>query len=277
MPIQFVPQLAKADQALMHQAVDGFVPREVFDAHTHIFHSRHFAEGKRPEFIPADTAFGLRQFNETMTRWLPGRVVHGMFFGYPSAGNDRAGENAFVAGEIAAARTTGISRALALLAPEDDPAWARQLIARHRFVGIKPYRLYARVTDTAQAAIEDFAPEWMWGICNEFDGVLMLHIVRSPGVADDNNRGCLRRLCRKYPRCRVVLAHVARLRREDDGRLAVCRQHHVGVPMHDLEAGHVRDGALEAAVLAAGDDQGVETVLPHGCADIRVAPLQLCS
>ena len=210
MSLHFCDQLTEADARLVKIRLDDFVPREVFDAHTHLFHSRHFAEGKRPEFVPADTAFGLKRFNETMNRWLPGRVVNGLFFGYPSPGNDRAGENEFVAGEIAAVRNSSVSRALALLAPEDDPAWARQLVAKHCFVGIKPYRLYAPVADTAQAKIEEFAPEWMWDICNEMDGVLMLHIVRSLGITDESNRESLRRLCRKYPRCRVVLAHVAR-------------------------------------------------------------------
>ncbi len=210
MSMRFCDQLTEADTRLIKTRLDDFVPSEVFDAHTHIFHSRHFAEGKRPEFIPANTAFGLRHFNDTMSRWLPGRVVNGLFFGYPSSGNDRVGENEFVAGEIAAVRNDSVSRALALLAPGDDPAWARQLIAKRRFVGIKPYRLYASVADTAQAKIEEFAPEWMWEVCNEMDGVLMLHIVRSLGIADESNRASLRRLCRKYPRCRVVLAHVAR-------------------------------------------------------------------
>ncbi|MFA7006790.1 MAG: hypothetical protein WC429_22305, partial [Verrucomicrobiia bacterium] len=83
MSMRFCEQLTEADTRLIKTRFDGFVPSEVFDAHTHIFHSRHFAEGKRPEFIPANTAFGLRQFNDTMTRWLPGRVVNGLFFGYP--------------------------------------------------------------------------------------------------------------------------------------------------------------------------------------------------
>ena len=78
-------------------------------------------------------------------------------------------------------------------------------------------------------------------------------------------------------RRRAVLADVARLGREDDERVAVGRQDHVGVAVHDLEPGHVGDGALEAAVLAAGDDQRVEAVLGHCGADVRVATLELCS
>ena len=50
----------------------------------------------------------------------------------------------------------------------------------------------------------------------------------------------------------------------------------VRVAVDDLEAGHVRDGALEAAVLVAGDDQGVEPVLAHRGSDVRVPSFELC-
>ena len=61
---------------------------------------------------------------------------------------------------------------------------------------------------------------------------------------------------------RPVLADVARLGREDDRRLALEREQNVGVAVDDLEAGEVRDRALEAGVLAAGDEHGVEPVAP---------------
>ena len=75
---------------------------------------------------------------------------------------------------------------------------------------------------------------------------------------------------------RPVLAHVAGLAREDDERLAVRGHDDVGVAVHDLEAGQVRDGALEAGVLAAGHDERVQLVLGHRPADVVVAPVQLC-
>ena len=208
--MQLCEQLTEADIRLVRTRLDDFVPSEIFDAHVHLFHSRHFSEGSRPPFIPSDTPFGQSEFNKTMAQWLPGRSVHGLFFGYPSPGNDRSGENEFLAGELAPNQNDCLSRGLALLSPEDDPDRARRAIAAHRFAGIKPYRLYAPVADTSQARIEEFAPEWMWELCHEIDGVLMLHIVRSLGIADENNRESLVRLCRRYPRCRVVLAHVAR-------------------------------------------------------------------
>ena len=59
----------------------------------------------------------------------------------------------------------------------------------------------------------------------------------------------------------AVLADVASLGREDDVRVALCRNDDVRIAMDDLEAGHVRDGTLEPRVLASGDDQCVEVVL----------------
>ena len=73
----------------------------------------------------------------------------------------------------------------------------------------------------------------------------------------------------------LVLAHVAGLDREDDRWVALERQEHVRVAVDDDEAGHVPNGALEAAVLAPGDDHGVEAVAREGLAHVRVAALDV--
>lgn len=205
--MKLVTELTDKDRALLHRCIHGFVPEQIYDAHTHLYHTKHFAEGKRPMFLDADRGYGRRDFDEAMSRWMPGRKVEGLFFGYPSAGNDRAGENAWVQSQIDMSTN---SRALVLAAPNDDPAEVRRLISTGVFVGIKPYRLYADVPDTKEAEIESFAPEWMWEVCHDHDGIMVLHIMLADGMTDPRNVGALRRLCRKYPRCRLVLAHVAR-------------------------------------------------------------------
>ncbi len=207
MSLSLVTELNDTDLRLLHRAIDGFVPERVFDVHTHLFHSRHFAAGKRPVFLNENRGYGMQDFQEAMRLWLPGRQVEGLFFGYPSAGNDRAGENDWVQSQVDG---TCSSRALVLAAPQDDPAEVRRLLSTGVFVGIKPYRLYADVPDTKEAEIESFAPEWMWGLCHEHDGILMLHIMLADGITDPRNVEAIRRLCRRYPRCKLVLAHVAR-------------------------------------------------------------------
>jgi len=210
MSFRLVTQLTETDQRLLQSCLAGFLPERIYDIHAHLFHTRHFAPGTRPEFLDADRGYGLRDFQDAMTRWMPGREVEGLFFGYPRAGNNRVGENAWLRDQIEPVAATTDSRALVLAAPQDDPAEVRRLMESGVFVGLKPYRLYADVPDTNEAAIESFAPEWMWEICHEHQGVLMLHIMRAGGITDPSNVETLRHLCRRYPRCRLVLAHIAR-------------------------------------------------------------------
>ncbi len=207
MSLKLVTELNDTDRKLLHRALDGFVPEKVFDVHTHLFHSRHFAEGKRPVFLDEDRGYGMADFQAAMKLWMPGREVEGLFFGYPSAGNDRAGENAWVQSQIDMSTK---SRALVLAAPTDDPVEVRRLMSTGVFVGIKPYRLYADVPDTKEAEIESFAPEWMWEICHDYDGIMVLHIMLAYGITDPRNVEAIQRLCRRYPRCKLILAHVAR-------------------------------------------------------------------
>ena len=73
-----------------------------------------------------------------------------------------------------------------------------------------------------------------------------------------------------------MLADVARLGREDDRRLALPRHEDVRVAMDDLEAREIGDGALEAGVLGAAHQRGVEPVALERLAHPRVAGAQLC-
>src|SRR3954449_7301448 len=72
-----------------------------------------------------------------------------------------------------------------------------------------------------------------------------------------------------------VHADVARLCREDDRRLAVTRQHDIGVTVHDGEAREVRHCSFEAGVLGAAHDDRVETMRVHRFAHRRVTALDL--
>ncbi len=76
---------------------------------------------------------------------------------------------------------------------------------------------------------------------------------------------------------RPVLADVAGLAREHQRRFALEREEDVGVAVHDLESRQVRHRPLEAGVLGAGDDQGVQLVTGHRLPHARVAALDLAA
>ncbi len=210
MPLSLVTQLNDRDCGLVQRMTDGFLPRRVFDIHAHLFHTRNFADQKPPAFLEIGRGYGLPDYQAALARWMPGCEIEGLFFGYPSAGNDRAGENAWLQQQISPQVPDTGNRALVLAGPGDDQAEVRRLLETQVFIGIKPYRLYADLPDTMEATLESFAPEWMWELCHDHDGVLMLHIMRSGGITDPHNVETIRRLAGRYPRCRVVLAHIAR-------------------------------------------------------------------
>jgi hypothetical protein len=74
---------------------------------------------------------------------------------------------------------------------------------------------------------------------------------------------------------RPVLADVARLRREHQRGLTLERQQHVGVAVDDLEPREVRDGALEARVLAPRHERRVEAVARERLPHVPVPPLDV--
>ena len=69
----------------------------------------------------------------------------------------------------------------------------------------------------------------------------------------------------------LLVADPAGLLREDQHRIALQRDEHVDVAMHDLEARGVEDSAFEAGILIAADDERVDVLLAHGGADVGVA------
>jgi hypothetical protein len=77
-------------------------------------------------------------------------------------------------------------------------------------VGLKPYPDYARPHNVSEASIKEMLPEWGMEIANEFGSVIMLHIPRAQRLADPLNQQQIVEWCTKYPRTKIVLAHIGR-------------------------------------------------------------------
>lgn len=205
--MNYVDQLSSGDRALAAKIAD-FVPAEVYDIHVHPYRRRDYAPGTWA-FLSAHAELGCAAHTGAMRRIIGDKKVHGLYFGLPHATADRPAINEWIAAEVHA-HGTPLSRALMLVSPADNPSEVAAALRRGRFSGLKVYYCYSGQPEPAQARVEDYAPEWMWEILHEVRGVLMLHIVRDRAIADPENQQSLRRLCRAYPRARLVLAHVAR-------------------------------------------------------------------
>jgi glutamate-1-semialdehyde 2,1-aminomutase len=205
--MKYVDQLTPADVALAAK-LKGFVPGEAFDIHVHPFNAAHFPAGSWPS-LAGDDLRGCASHRAALQRYMPSGTLHGLYFGLPHKAADRPAVNAWVRSEVGR-NGTRLSRALRLTTPNDNPDEVAAALRNGEFCGLKVYHCYAPRADTMNAAVEEYAPDWMWELLHETQGVLMLHIVRDDALDDPANQQSLRRLCRAYPRARLILAHIAR-------------------------------------------------------------------
>jgi glutamate-1-semialdehyde 2,1-aminomutase len=206
--MDYATELNEKDRRLVETGLTGFLPSEVYDLHAHPYEPAHFSAQAR-ESLRGIGTLGCAEHRAALMRYMPVKTLHGLYFGYPHRDSDRPAINAWVARQVEE-RGTPLSRALLLVTPEDNRESVAAELRSGRYAGLKVYHRFAPRTDTMNATVEEYAPDWMWEILHEVRGILMLHIVRDEAIADEQNQKSLRRLCRAYPQTRLVLAHIAR-------------------------------------------------------------------
>lgn len=194
------------DRHLVETRLNDFLPSEIYDAHAHLIHPDHMSVNPIPWH--KGEMMDLAACRQADARRFGKRKVNTLFFGFPRPKTDRNVINDWMMSETR--KDGGTSRALLLIGPDEDPAKVADKVRKEGYAGLKVYHVFARRPDTMNCPIEDYAPDWVWELCDSFDGILMLHIVLPRAMADEVNQKSIRRLCRKYPRCRLVLAHIAR-------------------------------------------------------------------
>lgn len=190
------------------QQLRTFVPPNSFDAHAHLVNSVDDFDWLPIHVKDKSNQVGWHVWRQSLTEWMGDRApTEGLFFGNPQPSLDRNDANQFVAAEIAQHPK---SRALMLIHPQDDPQDVESTVQENGFVGFKVYHVYADRTDTFNAAIGEFLPDWAWEIADRLGLTIMLHMVGSRALADPENQQYLRKNCRRYPGARLILAHAAR-------------------------------------------------------------------
>ncbi len=205
-------ELTDQDRELIDRELATFLPDRIFDAHAHLFARSHFPPGAAPAWMDSGPdRCGMSEY-ESFAEWLhPNeRTAGGLFFGLAFTG-DRDANNAFVAAEVAACRTTRPVFAQLIVSPEDDPELVREHVQRGGFVGLKCYHTMARTEGpTWHAPVEAYLPEPLVQIAHEERLSITLHMVRDRAMADPLNQATIRRYCERYPDMRLILAHAAR-------------------------------------------------------------------
>lgn len=195
------------DRELFHRELEDFVPPRLFDAHAHLYETRHFGDHPPPLCAEGPPSVGVPTYQMYMAQMFPDRQIEGLFFGFPHPTLDMEAANDFVIRQV---RDRPRSRAHMLVHPNMDAEFVRETVRREGFVGLKCYHVYASEPDTFAAPITSYLPEEHVRVAHEEGLTITLHIVRSRALADPVNREVIRRYAERYPNVRLILAHAGR-------------------------------------------------------------------
>jgi len=207
-------ELTPVDRRIWDEELNDFVPRKVFDVHTHIYRWAFYtAPDKETSSYRqllgttfAEATWDLAESCDAIL--MPGREVHRLSFPFPFMSHcDFDGSNEFIAAET---RRDPQSGALMLVHPGMTAGEVERQVKKHGFLGFKPYRFYSSTGDAVNCGITDFMPEHLIEVAHEHGLLIMMHLSKKDAIADPRNIEDVVRLSRKYPGVKWILAHCAR-------------------------------------------------------------------
>ena len=184
----FTLPLNDVDRRIWEEELVDFVPRRVFDVHTHLYRWA-FNLDPRKETGAYHALLGEEYADATLemaniidATLMPGREVHRLSFPFPFQHPcDFAASNEFVAAQTA---KDSQSRALMLVHPGMTAEDIERDIDRYGFLGLKPYRFYSSTGDAVECRMTDFLPEHQIAVADRRGLLIMMHIAYTLMHAD---------------------------------------------------------------------------------------------
>lgn len=193
---------------IFEEELDDFLPPRILDFHVHIWNRECVSPGVVFSCggVPL-SHYDMEDFEQDLSEVYPGRETSAVCFGLPDLRFDLTVNNNYIARHCDNKRFFG----LRLLDPgTDTPESLHADLAGGGFLGVKPYPCYPRLASEQDVEIRHMLPDWAMEIVNDLDQLVMLHIPRSGRLADPLNQRQLVEICTRYPRARIVLAHIGR-------------------------------------------------------------------
>lgn len=206
------------DRAFWREHLDGWLPRRIIDAHTHVcepkFRTTTMTEAMRRQYWVNEVAepIGAADAARCHGTVFPGRDVSCIAFGHPSLDYDLAGSNAALQAEC---EKRGWHR-LAVIGPD----WPLESVARELdrpgTLGVKVYYALIPGQDPdsrdkhLEASIFDFVSREQLRLLDERRAVLMLHVPKADRLGHPDNLREIREIRDRYGDIRLVIAHLGR-------------------------------------------------------------------
>ena len=200
------------DRRIWEEELEAFVPKRLFDAHSHIFKAEHCLH---PDDLPQHPSslrkmefkIDLSFLKELHSVFLPNREIHYLLMGFPfiHCAFDRM--NVFVANEVS---KDSFSVSSMVVHPRMQPEEVVMMIEKYDFIGLKPYCYYSIRGDIVECTITDMLPEPLIEVANDKHLLITLHLGKRAGIADTENIRDIIHLAKRYPNVHWILAHCAR-------------------------------------------------------------------
>jgi hypothetical protein len=203
-------EIKPVDAAFYNSRLKDFLPAKMIDIHTHVWLDRfirHTPSDGRTVTWPKRVALEnpVEDLTETYRLMFPGKTVTPLMFGTIDADNDA--QNDYVSACSWQAQYPALIFS--------DPAWsASELEARIEkggFYGAKSYlSLAPSYIPGNEVRIFDFFPPHQLEVLDRHGWIIMLHIPRAGRLKDPVNLAQMLAIEKRYPRLKVIIAHVGR-------------------------------------------------------------------
>lgn len=201
----------RVDLPFFKAHLEDFLPDEMVDFHVHVSRLAHFdeiGEERRRKHWMLDVSYVLpvSSLFRVYAKLLPGKRIHPLCFPYPIQEAHLERANAYLASEVAAGRISGLYTP----SPTMPAAALKDAILSSRCLGLKPYPDLVLGKAEDDISIFDFLPHSHLQVADEFDLVVLLHIPRKDRLRDPRNIAEIKLIASRYPRVKLVIAHVGR-------------------------------------------------------------------
>jgi hypothetical protein len=216
-PLHFVWNYTDVDRAFWAEHLEGWLPRRIIDAHTHVADPRlrltPMTETMRRQywvnevFEPIDAPTAERCYRTV----FPNRVFSCVAFGVPDLDFDLDCGNSYLQSE-------GPKRgwhSLAVIRPQWTQEKVTALLDAPGVIGVKPY--YSLISSNREtrdthleASIFDFLPHHILEVVNQRHAWVTLHVPKADRLGHAHNLREVREIRRSYPNISLVIAHLGR-------------------------------------------------------------------
>jgi hypothetical protein len=217
-PLHHVWNYTDVDRAFWEQHLEDWVPRRVFDAHTHVNEPRFrlvaCTEEMRRQYWVNEVSepIGAADAQRCYETVFPGREFCCLAFGHPSLDYDIEASNASL-------RVESVKRSwlhLIVTRPEWSAEQLEEQLGSSAALGVKPY--YSLIPDQdpstrdkyLEASIFQFLPRAQLELLDQRGAVVMLHVPKADRLGHPENIAEVKQIRRQYPRVRVIIAHLGR-------------------------------------------------------------------